>query len=225
MPRAAHLRPHGEALVVRGGNGGRGCGGSRAPGADCDSDTDSGRSRTRIISSSVCISSSKSGKSDTTCSTPEPAPPRARAMPTSSSRAAVNVGVGSPRLVRWLSVRDVGEAEGAGANPFRGDAAHLRDLVGRRRLAVGTPLAHHEQAERAVAHLRGEVDVVRAAFERVQVLADAAPVPGQALVQRRAGNVLDTFHQLDELRVVGGTDGGEADAAVAHDDRGDAVAR
>ena len=95
-----------------------------------------------------------------------------------------------------------GEPERAGAHAFGGDASHLGDLFGGRRLAVGAALAHHEQAQRAVAHLRGEVDVVRSALERIEVLGDAAPVPRQAFVQRGAGDVLDAFHQLDELVVV-----------------------
>ncbi len=146
-------------------------------------------------------------------------------MPTSSSLAAVKVGVGSPRLVRWLSVREVVKPRAPARDPFGGEAAHLDDLVGRRRFTVGTPLAHDEQPQRPMADLGGDVDIVRAAFDGVQVLGDAAPVPGQALVERGAGNVLDTFHQLDQLGAVGRTDGGEADAAVPHHDRGHAVAR
>ncbi len=117
-----------------------------------------------------------------------------------------------------------GEPECAGADPFRRDAAHLRDLLGRRGLAICTALSHHEQAQRPVAHLRGEVDVVRTALERVEVVGDALPVPGQAFVQRGAGDVLHALHELDELRVVGGVDRSEPDAAVAHHDRRHAMA-
>jgi hypothetical protein len=38
-----------------------------------------------------------------------------------------------------------------------------------------------------------------------------------------AGDVLDPFHQLDQLFPVGGLAGGEPDAAIAHDRGGDAV--
>ena len=74
-------------------------------------------------------------------------------------------------------------------------------------------------------HLGGEVDVVGAAVERVEELGEGLPGPRQALVQRGAGDVLDALHQLDEALVVGRADRREADAAVAGDDRGDAVPR
>jgi hypothetical protein len=46
-------------------------------------------------------------------------------MPTSSSRAAVSVGVGSPRLVRWLMVREVEKPSA----PARMPAAAMRPIV------------------------------------------------------------------------------------------------
>src|SRR5690606_7336674 len=47
----------------------------------------------------------------------------------------------------------------------------------------------------------------------------------QAFVQGGAGDVLDAFHELDEAAVIGGSHRGEADAAVAHHHRGDALPR
>ena len=134
----------------------------------------------------------------------------ARAMPTSSSRAAVSVGVGSPRLVRWLSVREVVKPSAPARMPSAAMAAHLGDLLGGGRLAVGAALAHHVEPHRAVAHLGGEVDVVATAVERVEVLADRLPVPGEPLVEHRAGQVLDALHQLDERLVVAGSHRREA---------------
>ena len=117
------------------------------------------------------------------------------------------------------------EPERARRHGRGGDASHLGDLVGRRRLTVGTAITHHVEAHGAVRHLRGDVDVVRATADRVEVLGEALPVPLQALVQRRAGDVLDTFHQRDEPAVIGGVHRREPDAAVAHHDRRDAVPR
>ena len=74
---------------------------------DWASDRDRGRPDSAAMRRKMPISSSTSMKSDTSWSTPFPASPRARAMPTSSSASAVSVGVGSPRLVRWFSVREV----------------------------------------------------------------------------------------------------------------------
>ena len=42
-------------------------------------------------------------------------------------------------------------------------------------------------------------------------------------MQRRAGDVLDALHQLDQPLVVGRAHRREADAAVAHHDRGHAM--
>ena len=89
--------------------------------------------------------------------------PRAAAMPTSSSASAVSVGVGSPRLVRWFSVRDVVKPSAPAATASAASAPIASISSARGRLAVGAALAHHVQAQRAVGHLGGEVDVVRAA--------------------------------------------------------------
>ncbi len=120
------LGPHLQSLGVRPRSACRGRGGSRDPAPTATARPTAAGRDARIISRSVPISSSKSGKSETTCSTPAPASPSARAMPTSSSRAAVSVGVGSPRLVRWFNVRDVVKPERSGAHACRRDAAHLR---------------------------------------------------------------------------------------------------
>ena len=80
-------------------------------------------------------------------------------------------------------------------------------------------LPHHVQAQRAVRHLHRDVDVERPAVERVHELGERLPVPRQALVQHRARDVLDAFHQLDEPVVIGRVHRREADAAVARPPR------
>ena len=146
-------------------------------------------------------------------------------MPTSSSASAVSVGVGSPVLVRWLSVREVVKPSAPASIASRGERGHRGDVVGRGGLAVGAALAHHVEAQRAVGHLSGDVDVERPAVERVEELGERLPVPREALVQDDAGDVLDALHQLDEALVVGGAHRREADAAVADHHGGDAVPR
>ncbi len=84
-------------------------------------------------------------------------------------------------------------------------------------------LPHHEEAQRAVGHLGGEVDVMRAPLERIEVLAEAVPLPVEALVEGRARDVLDALHQLDEPLVILVVDRREPDPAVAHDHRGHAM--
>ena len=112
------------------------------------------------------------------------------------------------------------EAQGAGGDGFAREVGHRRDVVRRgRRLSLGAPLAHHVQAQRAVRDLRPEVEVAGPRGERVEVLGERLPVPAQALVQGRAGDVLDALHQLDQPLVIGRAHRGEPDAAVAHHDR------
>src|SRR5262249_56453735 len=62
-------------------------------------------------------------------------------------------------------------------------------------------------------------------FEGVEILGEALPPPADALGERGAGDVLDALHQADEPVVAIGTRRGEANPAVAHHDRGDAMPR
>ena len=162
-------------------------------------------------------------KSLTTCSTPLPIEPERL------GDADQLVGLGGQRRRQLALAAAVvqrarrREAERAGLHGVPGQVGHRRDVVGRRRLAVGATLAHHVQAHRAVGHLGAEVEVAGRAVEIVEVLGERLPRPRQALVEGGAGDVLDALHQLDEALVVGGTDRGEADAAVAHHHRRDAV--
>ena len=86
-------------------------------------------------------------------------------------------------------------------------------------------LAEHVGADRAVRHLRRDVEHARHAVERVEVLGERLPAEVDALGERRAGDVLDALHQLDQERLLARADRREADAAVAHHERGDAVPR
>ena len=60
-------------------------------------------------------------------------------------------------------------------------------------------------------------------LERIEILAERFPRPVEAFVERGAGNVLDAFHQLDQALAVLDLHRREADAAIAHHRRGDAV--
>ena len=84
-------------------------------------------------------------------------------------------------------------------------------------------LAHHVRAHRAVRHLRADVEHLRRAVDRVEVLGEVLPLPLDAFGERGAGNVLDAFHQADQPVVLVGFRRREADAAVADHDGGDAV--
>ena len=97
-----------------------------------------------------------------------------------------------------------------------------------RRASAGSLLAPRSPidvgAHGAVGDLRADVDGELAAVEHVEVLGEALPVPGHALGERGAGDVLHALHELDEPLLLAGAHRGEAHAAVAGDDGGDAVA-
>jgi hypothetical protein len=115
------------------------------------------------------------------------------------------------------------EAESAGAHRLGRQRAHLRHLFRRRLLQPRRALAHHEHTQRAVRQLGAEIHVARPGLERIEILAERFPGPTQSLVQGDAGDVLDTFHQLDQAVAIVRPDRCEADTAIAHYRRGDAV--
>ena len=117
------------------------------------------------------------------------------------------------------------ESERARRDCVARDATHRVDVVGGRGLAACAALAHDVEPHRAVWHLRGDVDVERARRQVVEVFTERFPGPRDALVQRRAGDVFDALHELDDPVVVVGPARREPDAAVAHHDRRDAVPR
>ena len=117
-----------------------------------------------------------------------------------------------------------GETEGTGSHRRLGQCRHGGDLVGRGDLAVvGPPLTHHVGAQRGVGHLGADVERPAHAVEHVEVLLEALPPPRHPLVEGGAGDVFDAFEERDEPAVLVGPGRGEAHAAVAHEQRGDAV--
>ena len=50
--------------------------------------------------------------------------------------------------------------------------------------------------------LGAQVDVARQGLQKIQVLGEGLPFPGQAFVQGGAGDVLDAFHQFDQAIVI-----------------------
>ena len=70
-----------------------------------------------------------------------------------------------------------------------------------------------------------DVEGARLAFQRIEVLGEGCPVPGQPFVQGGAGDVLDPFHHGDQPVVSVRGHRGEANSAVAHGDRRHPVMR
>ena len=111
-----------------------------------------------------------------------------------------------------------GEAERARAQRLVEQARHLVALARCRALGmVAATLAHHVAAQRRMRHLRADVDRVRQPLERIEVLREALPAEGDALGQHRAGDVLDAFHDVDQLLDAARAQRREAHAAVAED--------
>jgi len=116
------------------------------------------------------------------------------------------------------------EAQRPGPDAVGRQAAHGLDLLGGgHRLVVRPPVAHHVAPQRRVGHLGGDVERMGQALDHVEVLGEALPAPADAFGQGRAGDVLHALHQSDEPVVAVGLHRSEADAAVAHHDRGHAL--
>ena len=71
--------------------------------------------------------------------------------------------------------------------------------------------------------LRADVEHLRHAVHRVEVLGERLPTPLDAVGERGAGDVLDAFHEPDQPFVLVRLHRGEPHAAVAHDDGRDPV--
>ena len=146
-------------------------------------------------------------------------------MPNNSSSLAKVPGTGVPSSALWRLVRDVVNPSAPAAIALLHQRGHPRDVVGGRGLVARAALAHHVGAHRAVRDLRADVHHVRHRRDEVEVLGERLPAPAHALGERGAGDVLDALHERDEPLALVGVHGREADAAVAHDDRRDAVPR
>ena len=114
-------------------------------------------------------------------------------------------------------------AERAGFDRLAHDDGHRLDVGLGRGLVLRAALAHDVAAHRAVRDLRADVEHLRDAVDRVEVLGEGLPAPLDPVRERGAGDVLDAFHQPDQPLVLVGLHRREADAAVAHHDGRDAV--
>ncbi len=115
------------------------------------------------------------------------------------------------------------QPDGPGLEGFARERGHLRDVPLGRPLLRQRPLTHHEDPKRVVRHLRREVDDVGSPIEGGEVLGEGLPVPVDALGQRRARDVLDALHEIDQTTAVGDAHRREADPAASHHRRRHAV--
>ena len=115
------------------------------------------------------------------------------------------------------------EAERACAYRLFGQAAHLGDVLRVCRFATDAALAHDIDAQRMMRDLRRDIDRARQPSEGVEVFRKTLPLPAQAFGEGGAGNILDRLHQIDQAGAMLGPHRREADAAIAEQDRRDAV--
>ena len=73
-------------------------------------------------------------------------------------------------------------------------------------------------------HETTNVEPPRPAFETVEIFRECLPCPVDALSQSGSGDVLDTFHQLDQPVLAARLHRSETDTAVPCDDRGHSMA-
>ena len=68
-------------------------------------------------------------------------------------------------------------------------------------------------------HLRTHIHRIGFGGKRIEILRIGLPFPGDAFGERRARDILDAFHDVDQAVAKMWLDRGKADAAIAHHDR------
>ena len=144
-------------------------------------------------------------------------------MPKSSSSAANVPGTGSPSTAVCTVVREVEKPSAPALIRGPDDIGHGSDVFRGRRLISRAAVTHDVAAHRAMGNLRGDVERARHLLDRIEIVREALPAPFDALGECAAGDVLDALHHLDEPVLFARPYRREADTAIAHHDRGDAV--
>ena len=116
-----------------------------------------------------------------------------------------------------------GKACGTRRQRLAQELLHTGTVVSCGRLLPCSALAHDEKAQAVVRHQRHKIEAVAHRAERIGVVGKARPAPLHAFGQHGAGNLLDALHELYQSLFLAFFHRGEADTAVAHHHRGDAV--
>src|SRR5260370_8402844 len=117
------------------------------------------------------------------------------------------------------------EPQRACAHGVARERRHRAVILRRGRVAVRAAFTHDIDAQRRVRQLRANVYVEIALRQPVHVVRETFPRPGYARAKHWLRDILDAFHQLNQLDVISWTAGGETDAAIPHDGGGAAVLR
>ena len=142
---------------------------------------------------------STEGNSWMTWSTPLPARATPDAIMCSSRSAASKLGVGSPSAVLWLTLREVEKptAPASMASCARFRIRSMSASVAGSRAIPRLPIAKTRSGR--VRQLGGDVGVEGPVAEKVEVIGEGAPGPGQPRGHDDLGNVLDALHQPDQV--------------------------
>ena len=116
-----------------------------------------------------------------------------------------------------------GEANGAASDRLLDDSTHTVEFGRGGSLIAEGALAHHVVAHGAVTDEADHVERGTHLLHRVEVFRVRVPAPSESTEDRVTGNVFNALHHLGQERAVVRCDGGEGNAAVAHEDGGHAV--
>ena len=127
-----------------------------------------------------------------------------------------------PAVADMEAASITGKAERTAVERIGHYLLHARDLGVGGLTLVGV-VAHHVEAHRRVADIAPEVDDRAAPRDGIEVLAVALEVPLDTSFERRQAHVLDLVERAQQRAPVLGTRRGDAVAAVAGNDRRDAL--
>ena len=113
------------------------------------------------------------------------------------------------------------EAQPTGLDRLGEEPGHLGDLLVRGDLSTSVR-AHHPAAQGTVPHQKAGVDP-EIPLELAEIVAEAGPVPGEAVLERHQRHALDLGHHPPDVVVVGRLDRSQRESAVAPDHRGHPV--
>ena len=104
-----------------------------------------------------------------------------------------------------------------------GDCTHLCNVVGCCILIGGTAVTHHKCPKCTVRNLCAHVEHVGSALKGVQIFGERSPFPFNALHHCGAGNIFNSFHEVDKPLMALGCCWSKTNSAIAHHNRSNSM--
>src|SRR4051812_33886836 len=123
-----------------------------------------------------------------------------------------------------MMIAGAAEPDGAGEHGVTEMTLHAFEILGRTRLVEGA-VPHGPGPQRRVADVGGAVDHLRERIDGTEVLGERLPLPVNAGRHRFAVDVLGPLEVAHDEVLLISAGWRQREAAVAHDDSGDAVPR